>query len=205
MTLPVSGPLSFNAINTELGRTATAQLAIDDAGLRTLFGVASGAIDLNTGYGKSFTTIGWDDSTFNGGQGGPLIDIRAGQNSYTLNFMPDGSIFYAGAYGDTYVGPTAYCSPISAGAGADYEMYLSTNYLQPADGVGGLTFGGYFFNSSSDPVTPWLSLSAGLTIQCNVADKFTDLSANGIFYIRKKSTGAYIYRNFNSLTFGYDY
>jgi len=53
MTLPVSNDLSFNAINTELGRTATSQLSINDSELRELFGQASGAVDINTGHGKS--------------------------------------------------------------------------------------------------------------------------------------------------------
>jgi hypothetical protein len=53
MTLPISGAIQFSDINTELGRTATAQLSINDSELRELFGQASGAVDLNTGHGKS--------------------------------------------------------------------------------------------------------------------------------------------------------
>lgn len=54
MTLPVSGQLSFSDINTELSRSATAQLSINDTELRTVFGQASGAVDLNSGRGKSY-------------------------------------------------------------------------------------------------------------------------------------------------------
>jgi len=54
MSLPISGAIQFSDINTELGRTATAQLSINDSELRTLFGQASGAVDLNSGYGKSY-------------------------------------------------------------------------------------------------------------------------------------------------------
>lgn len=54
MTLPASGnPISFSQINTELGLTSTAQISMNDAAVRTLFGVASGAIAMSNGFGKS--------------------------------------------------------------------------------------------------------------------------------------------------------
>ena len=53
MALPSSGAISLNNVNVELGLTATAQISMNDAAVRTLFGVASGAIGMNNGYGKS--------------------------------------------------------------------------------------------------------------------------------------------------------
>jgi hypothetical protein len=53
MALPASGAIAFSCINTELGRSSTAQLALDCSSVRTLFGQASGAIDMDTGHGKS--------------------------------------------------------------------------------------------------------------------------------------------------------
>jgi hypothetical protein len=89
MTLPASGAISLNNVNVELGLTATAQIGLNDAAVRNLFGVASGAITMADGYGKaSFTgmvatggTITTDGdykvhtsditgSTTNGGSGG---------------------------------------------------------------------------------------------------------------------------------------
>jgi hypothetical protein len=57
MTLPASGAISFSNINTELGFTSTAQISMNDANVRTLFGQASGAICMNTGHGKSNTSV----------------------------------------------------------------------------------------------------------------------------------------------------
>jgi hypothetical protein len=57
MALPASGAISFNAINVELGLTATAQVSLNDLAVRNLFGVASGAIAMNVGYGKSNRVI----------------------------------------------------------------------------------------------------------------------------------------------------
>ena len=52
MTLPASGAISLNNVNVELGLTATAQIGLNDAAVRDLFGVASGVITMADGYGK---------------------------------------------------------------------------------------------------------------------------------------------------------
>jgi hypothetical protein len=55
MTLPASGPISFNQINVELGLSGTATGSLNDAAYRTLAGVpGSGTtISLSNFYGKS--------------------------------------------------------------------------------------------------------------------------------------------------------
>ena len=53
MTLPASGAISLSQVNVELGLSATAQIGMNDAAVRTLFGVPSGAISMSDGYGKA--------------------------------------------------------------------------------------------------------------------------------------------------------
>lgn len=53
MALPASGAISLSNVNTELGLTATAAIDMNTTNVRTLFGVASGAISMSNGYGKS--------------------------------------------------------------------------------------------------------------------------------------------------------
>lgn len=53
MALPVSGAISLNDVNVELGNTATDQIDMNSAAVRGLFGVASGVISMSDGYGKS--------------------------------------------------------------------------------------------------------------------------------------------------------
>jgi hypothetical protein len=53
MTLPASGAISLNDVNVELGLSGTATITMNDAAVRTLFGISSGAIDMNTGHGKA--------------------------------------------------------------------------------------------------------------------------------------------------------
>lgn len=73
MTLNASGPISLGgstagqSINLELGQSATAQVSLNDTNVRSLAGVASGAVVMPTNfYGKSsvviaFTSTGVDD------------------------------------------------------------------------------------------------------------------------------------------------
>ena len=57
MTLPASGAISFSAVNIELGLSSTAQISLNDAAVRTLFGDASGAVAMSDAYGKSNTSV----------------------------------------------------------------------------------------------------------------------------------------------------
>ena len=60
MTLPASGnSISLNQVNTELGRTATALIEMNDAAVRTLFGNAGSGttISMSDGHGKSAIRI----------------------------------------------------------------------------------------------------------------------------------------------------
>jgi len=57
MTLPASGAISFSQIDVELGYSSTAQIGLNCSAVRTLFGQSSGAICMNTGHGKSNTSV----------------------------------------------------------------------------------------------------------------------------------------------------
>ena len=57
MTLPASGAISLSAVNTELGRSSTAQININDSSVRDLLDIPSGAINLNSAHGKTKSTV----------------------------------------------------------------------------------------------------------------------------------------------------
>lgn len=56
MALPESGAISLSQVNVELGNASNAVISMGDADVRALFGVASGAISMSNGYGKSSET-----------------------------------------------------------------------------------------------------------------------------------------------------
>ena len=64
MALNASGAISLGgatagqSINLELGQTATTQIGLNDANVRSLLGKSSGAIGLSDAYGKSSTVTG---------------------------------------------------------------------------------------------------------------------------------------------------
>lgn len=57
MTLPASGPLSLSQVNVELGNPSTATISLNDANVRTLANVPSGAISMQNLLGKSFIQL----------------------------------------------------------------------------------------------------------------------------------------------------
>jgi hypothetical protein len=78
MTMVSTGPISLGgtattgglnqSVNVELGRSGTASINMNESAVRTLFGVASGAISMSNGYGKSnqFSfSVTADTSNFN--------------------------------------------------------------------------------------------------------------------------------------------
>jgi hypothetical protein len=55
--ISIGGSTSGQSINLELGRSATATSSLNETALRTLAGVASGAISLSNFYGKSNASV----------------------------------------------------------------------------------------------------------------------------------------------------
>jgi hypothetical protein len=51
--ISLGGATTGESVNLELQQSATATITLNDANVRTLFGVSSGEISLNTGWGKS--------------------------------------------------------------------------------------------------------------------------------------------------------
>jgi len=58
-TMSIGGTTTDRSINLELGRSATATSSMGETDLRTLAGVASGAISMSDFYGKSAATLLW--------------------------------------------------------------------------------------------------------------------------------------------------
>lgn len=142
MTLNASGPISLGgstvgqSINLELSKSATAQVSLNDTDVRTLAGVASGAIVMPTNfYGKSavaidFTSTGVDDVAVEPDSALAGYEINLNGRVYALQ----GTSFISTEI-EQWVTPTS--------AASQYEVY-------PTVTSGTLTFG--FINA-------WLTLN----------------------------------------------
>lgn len=90
MTLPVSGAISFNAINVELGVAGTTTASLNQASYRALAGVPSGAISLSNFYGKSNVP---DYGIFTGGVQASPNGMIVNKYTFSNNTVSSGTSF----------------------------------------------------------------------------------------------------------------
>jgi hypothetical protein len=118
MTLNSSGPISLGgtatnaSINVELSQAATAQISMNDTNVRTLAGVASGAITMPTNfYGKSAgATVNFIDVS--------VIATSSGGASAGYRVNPNG--FDYQSVNGTFTSLSQWVTPTSAGG--NYEI-----------------------------------------------------------------------------------
>ena len=124
MTLNSSGPISLGgstagqSINLELGKSATATVSLNDTDVRTLAGVASGAIIVPTNfYGKSSVVVNFTDHSVNAAAAGYS---EAGYAIFGAG-SAIGKVYeeYNGGGYTTLV--EQWCTPTSQGG--NYEVY----------------------------------------------------------------------------------
>lgn len=123
MTLPASGPISFNAINLELGLSGTANKSINDSNYRTLAGVASGTIDLQDFYGKSAVVIS-------------IVDVLVIDTDFHPAYVD--SVYELNSNGKIYENGTdvgSWCTPNGSASG--YEVKADIVYGTLTGGVTG--------------------------------------------------------------------
>jgi hypothetical protein len=121
MTLNSSGPISLGgtatnaSVNLELSQAFNAQISMNDTNVRTLAGVASGAITMPTNfYGKSAgATVNFNDATVT------AAGVPSQSAGYRIN--TNGFVYQVVNGTDTSLGQ--WVTPSSAGG--NYEVYAS--------------------------------------------------------------------------------
>jgi hypothetical protein len=175
MALPSSGEVSFNNINTEIGYSATAQVSLNDADVRALFTQSSGAVDMNTGRGKSWRqalTYTFGTNTTNAslnvtsisgyiaGRSDIVINVNAGVYLWSNSTSTPGLTLAGGTAGDTVTlvnngfimgmgGDGGYTgSGFSGGTALQLGYPTTVNNTNAAAYIGGGGGGGGGFGSS---------------------------------------------------------
>jgi hypothetical protein len=156
MPLVSSGQIKFSDINVELGLSATTQISLGQSSVRTLFGVANGAIRLAAdGYGKSNAPVSVDP-------GGGVLTVA----NQTAGLRGAGRTGYHNeniAYSDTitnFFGPYPDSLNITNYGTNITRVYRGYKYIY--------TTGDYRFSLSSDDGSyMWVGSNAlnGYTIQ----------------------------------------
>ena len=144
MTLPVSGAISLTDVMTELRLSNAGRaypISLGDTDVRSLFGVASGAIGLTSGYGKSsyvpMTLTGTDgyassDSSLASGSSvcGVSIAVSGGSGglTYTWSVVSQSGGCYFGTNGaSTYTVGHTYTKQANGTAQATLSCSVSDN------------------------------------------------------------------------------
>jgi hypothetical protein len=136
MTLASSGEISLGgsaanrSINLELGLSATAQISLNDANVRTLAGVASGAIVVPTDfYGKSNVVISITDQ---------YISDLDGTDAYAYYFLTGGGqveqSVQAGGINPTNL--EQWCTPTNQSSNYEALVTVTGGTLSGGSGTG---------------------------------------------------------------------
>ena len=159
MTLNSSGPISLGgsttgqSINLELSQSATAQISLNDTNVRTLAGVASGAIIMPTNfYGKSAgAVVNFNNQYISSNQSGPA----------TAGYRVNSDGFDYQNVQNVYSALTQWVTPTSAGG--NYEVFATLN-------SGTLTTGttGSWIATSTNPTWTRSNGSVGTIVFVNM-------------------------------------
>ena len=114
MTLP-TGTITMGQVNTELGRSATATISLGETAVRSLAGVASGAISMNDLRGKSAVTIFLSNLS--------IINFTGGGSNASAGYQLTSGGIENEIVGASTTQTATWCTP--TGEAVNYEVYAT--------------------------------------------------------------------------------
>lgn len=178
MTLPASGTITLAQVNTELGRSATASINMNESAVRTLFGKPSGAISMSDGWGKSSYNPTF---AFNPNPITVLNQPYSTANNiitHTATFTLNGSILLDGGYSQLYL------NPVGNSVANAYAVRFVASGADSMNVFGTVRSGAYD--------TGYVNIASSQAIAFTSDDQNSVFSAVGTLYIRRNSDSAVI-------------
>lgn len=175
MPLPSSGnTISLSQVNTELGRTATATIDMNDSALRSMFGkTGSGTtISMSDGWGKSSFTVAYTGGFVNGLNIDAIIP-NFGTGSSGFRWLSTGAMEGFTSQAGYFTLGEDWGRPVATGAGANYWIrFTKTQTNGP---------------NTSTPSTGWLQLNSHREINITSSSQ---LGASAIYTIEISSSSS---------------
>ncbi len=144
MAMPSSGPISLGQTNTERNKSATAEVSLNDADVRTLFDRPSGEISLLHGRGKAWTVdieyvvvAGAGGGGYGRGGGGGAGGYRTASGFSVTSGTAYTITVGAGGASGTQGSNSVLGSVISTGGGNGWGEYGGTQNNDLDGGSGG--------------------------------------------------------------------
>ncbi len=122
MPLPTTGPISLSAVSAEIARAAGSTISLGEAAVRSLAGVATGAISLSQLYGKSSVSF----SPAGGTSGATpifLSDLRSGGGAAQVTISCSQAAVWVHSRSGTY----GAASVTSGGSATSITFSLANN------------------------------------------------------------------------------
>jgi hypothetical protein len=172
MTLPASGAIDLGEVDVELGYSASATISLNDAAVRSLFGISSGSISLANGYGKSHSNSNVVNITIASNVKNYNIFANRGSNYRagisTINLTINSGIVVGSTSASTY--------SLDTGSGwtiGDTISIVNNGYIAGAGGDGGKGASASLGNGA-----PGIAGGPGINLQWPVSIT----NANGYIY-----------------------
>jgi hypothetical protein len=152
MTLPAYTQIALSQVNTELGKSSTAQITMNDSDARSLAQIPSGQIAMSDFWGKSYGYNLYYSYYYNYGERGQWGDNYSSTQAYP-GMVINGYTVYQ-IWSDQYLSQV-YSYLTMAGNVPRYffnNLYGYDGYAYTPSGVSG---GGIFFYQAATSFTTW--------------------------------------------------